>query len=128
MPFCYDDVGVSEAVGSTPRKRLGTRTRSTSHSASKIRCSDGPMMAESRPNLANVMDDDSDNVASVASAKVLYDTMHEAVMNVARDVLMPDIDAKIDNAVARKLANASVVTKIRCVVVMSGIVPLRIAP
>ena len=62
MPFCYDDVGVSEAVGSTPRKRLGTRTRSTSHSASKTRRSDGPAKAESRPNLANVMGDDSDSV------------------------------------------------------------------
>ena len=33
------------------------------------------------------------------------------VMNVTRDVLMPDIDAKIDNAVARELANASVVSE-----------------
>jgi len=105
MPFCYDNVGVSEAVGSTPHKRLGTRPRS----ASKTRRSDGPAKAEC--NFANVIGDDSDSVASVASAKVLYDTMHKAVMDVARDVLIPDIDTKIDNAVARELANASVVSE-----------------
>ena len=41
----------------------------------------------------------------------MYDTVHEAVMDVACDVLIPDIDAKIDSAVTRELANASVVSE-----------------
>lgn len=108
-PFCYGDVDVFEDVGGPPgstlRKRLGTHTRSTSPSSSKARRSDGPVKAKC--NLANDMSDDSD---SVASARVLYDTMHQVVIDVAREVLIPDMDAKIGNAVARELANAPVVS------------------
>ena len=71
------------------------------------------------------MGDDSD---SVASAKVLYDTMRKAVMNVACDVIIPDIDTKIDHAVARELANASVVSENSLRGRHVGIVPLRVDP